>query len=261
MNDETRDAIDLLDFVTRSASRVQILETLLEADAASRAELQSAVDVVRTTLQRNLDGLAERGLIRERDRQYEITPTGILVASGVRDSLALAAPATRLRPVLERIPVSELDLDPELLTDATVVEATTANPYAPVKRHEMRMAETDHARLVLPAVGADPVETAQETASEGAVHELIVTPDVVETMRTDPSFEEHAKSMIDTATVTMSLFDGEIPYYLGILDDIVEIGVHDESGLPTALLESTNPAVREWAIERFEEYQRRSDPL
>ena len=66
MADRRGEAIGTLEFVARSPSRVLILETLAEEGVASRESLAAEVDVVRTTLQRSLQGLADRGLIRER---------------------------------------------------------------------------------------------------------------------------------------------------------------------------------------------------
>lgn len=259
MDDGTREAIETIEFVTRSTCRVRILETLSDAEHASKDELRADADVVRTTLQRNIDALVERGLIRERDRAFEITPAGSLVASGIGAALSSVEPAARLRPVLERLPPSTLAFDLDRLADATIVEATTANPYAPVERHRERVAETDRVRALLPAVGADAAKAARESAVDGGRHDLVVTPSVAEALTTDPAIAEHVEALPET--VTVSRYDEEIPFYLGVLDDVVEIGVNDGNGLPTALLSSTDPRVREWAIERFEAYRERAEQL
>lgn len=253
-----REAVETVEFVVRSRCRIRILDALRGGESASREELAAEVDVVRTTLQRNLEALAEQGLIRDRPDGYEITPSGALVASGVGDALALADSAVRLQPVLERLPTAALEFDLERLVDATVVEATTANPYAPVTHHQRRLTETDHARLLLPATGAKPIETAREAAEAGTVHELVVTPSVAEALRTDPAISEQYEALADSENVSVSVCEAGVPFYLGILDDVVQIGVHDENGVPTALLESSDPELREWAVGTFEEFERRS---
>ncbi|MGQ3413460.1 helix-turn-helix transcriptional regulator [Natrinema sp. LN54] len=252
MTDRTGDAIETLEYVARSPSRVRILETLSAEGAVSRDALRTEVDVVRTTLQRNLAGLRERGLIRERDRCYELTSAGSLATSGLSTALERVDAAERLRPVLERVPATELAFDTERLVDATVVESTTANPYGPVEYHAASLADAIRARVVLPATGATPLERAREAIESGAVFELIVTESVAETLRTEPSVADPFAAIADADSVTVSVAEREISFYLGIVDDAVQIGVHDESGLPTALLESTDAGVREWAIDRFD---------
>lgn len=261
MGDRNASGIELLEYVARSPCRVWILERLCETGPASRAELQADVDVVRTTLQRNLNGLAERGLVREIDRTYELTSAGSLVASGVCDALELVEPAVELRPVLEQLPTDTFGFDLERLADATVVEATTPNPYAPAERHARRLAGADEIRLLLPVAGGKPVETSREVVEDGMSQELVVTPSVAETLRTEPSIKTQFEEITEIGDVTVSEYDGEIPFFLGIHDEIVQIGVVDGSGMPTALLESTDPTVREWAADCFEEYKQHSERI
>ncbi|WP_222918789.1 transcriptional regulator [Natrinema sp. SYSU A 869] len=258
MGDQTGDAIETLEYVARSPTRVRILETLSEDGAVSRDSLRAEVDVVRTTLQRNLDGLAERGLLRERGRRYGLTSAGALATGAVTTALDRIGVAVRLRPVLERIPAAELEFDLEELVDATVVESTTANPYAPVEHHVASLSGAAHVRALLPATGTKQLERTREAIESGAAFELLVTESVAKTLRTDPSIADTFAAMADEESLSVSVVDAEILFYLGIVDDAVQIGVHDGSGLPTALLESTDTRVREWAISRFETHEERA---
>ncbi|QLG47969.1 helix-turn-helix transcriptional regulator [Natrinema halophilum] len=261
MSDRKGDAIELLEFVARSPCRIRVLETLYETSPVSRESLKDEVDVVRTTLLRNLQGLVDRGLIRERDRYYEITTAGALTAAGVQNALEQVDTAIGLRPVIERIPSNELEFDLERLADATVVEATTANPYGPVDHHAASLAEMEHARLALPATGAKPLEVSQAPIDAGATFELVVTESVAETLQSESLVADEFETIADYDTVSVSVVDTQIPFFLGIIDDSVQIGVHDDSGLPTALLESSDPVVREWAVDRFETLASRSAPV
>ncbi|SEP82675.1 helix-turn-helix transcriptional regulator [Natrinema salaciae] len=258
MSDRTGDAIETLEYVLRSPSRVRVLETLREEGAVSKEVLKAEVDVVRTTLQRTLTGLAERGLIRERERRYELTSAGTLATAGVETALERVGAAVRLRPVLEQLPGEALEFDLTRLDDATVVESTTVNPYAPVEHHAASLADADRARLLLPTISAKPIETARDAIESGAVFELIVTESVAETLRTGSPTAEAFAPVTATDAITVSVTDDVVPFYLGIVDAAVQIGVTDDSGLPTALLESTDAALRTWAIDRFDAFDRRS---
>ena len=261
MADRRGEAIGTLEFVARSPSRISILETLAEDGIASRDSLAAEVDVVRTTLQRSLQGLTDRGLIRERNRQYELTAAGALVTSGLSAALEGVGAATRLKPVLERLPAETFEFDIERLADATVVESTTATPYAPVERHAASLADAKHARLLLPAVGTKPIETTQDALETGATVELVVTTSIAETLRTASPIAEQFMAVVDSDGFSVSVAPAEIEFYLGIVDETVQIGVHDESGVPAALLESTDDRVRHWAIDRFDAFKRRARPF
>lgn len=257
------DPLATVEFIVRSPVRVRILECLLERGRQTRRELQAELDVVRTTVQRNLDSLEERELILAVDDGYEISLGGEMVSNELHTLTETVAFVAEAGPVLGQLAAKlpEFDPDPQWLTDATVVEATTANPYAPVEKHAETMAEAEHARLVLPATGANPLETARERVVEEAYHEAIVTPDVAETLREEPEFSETFEAMVEAGSVAVHRYDGEIPCYLGVLDDVVQFGVQDETGIPRALLETTHPEVLEWAIERFESYRDAAERL
>jgi len=179
----------------------------------------------------------------------------------ILETLERVGAATRLEPVLERLPAETFEFDIERLADATVVESTTTNPYAPVDRHAASLADAKHARLLLPAVGTKPIETTQDALESGATVELIVTTSIAETLRTASPIAEQFMAVVDSDGFSVSVAPEEIEFYLGIVDDTVQIGVHDESGVPTALLGSTDDRVRQWAIDRFDAFQRRAGPF
>ncbi|OLZ40654.1 hypothetical protein A6E15_06450 [Natrinema saccharevitans] len=256
MSDRTDAAVETLEFVTRSPSRVRILERLDAEGTVSRDALSAEVGVVRTTLSRSLSALVDRGLVRERGNRYEITAAGSLVAEGVAAALERTDAAVRLRPVLERLDEEWLGVDPARLIDATVVEATTANPYAPVTRHAATLAEADRVRAVLPATGVEPLEASREAIADGAVFEVLLAEPVAESVRADPALTDAFATILDEPSVSVGIVDESVPFYLGVVDRTVQFGVHDDSGLPTALLESTDDRVRERALERFDALKR-----
>lgn len=261
MSERTQTAVETLEFVTRSPSRVRVLERLDAEGAVSRDALSAEVDVVRTTLSRSLSALADRGLIRERGQRYEITAAGSLVAEGLTAALERTDAAIRLRPVLERLDEEWLGVDPDRLTDAKVIEATTANPYAPVTHHAATLAEAERVRAVLPATGVDPLETSREAIDDGAAFDLLLAESVAESVRTDRALADAFASIVDRPSVSVSVVDRDVPVYLGVVDRTVQIGVHDDTGLPAALLESTDDRVREWALERFDALRREARPF
>lgn len=55
--------------------------------------------------------------------------------------------------------------------------------------------------------------------------------------------------------------DDEVPFCLGIVDGLVQIGVEDDEGVPRALAESSSDELREWARERFAAFEQRASEL
>jgi hypothetical protein len=67
--------------------------------------------------------------------------------------------------------------------------------------------------------------------------------------------------MLATDRFDLSVYDGEVPYYLGVLDETVQIGVEDENGMPRALLETDVEGLGEWASDTYAQYRERSTPF
>jgi predicted transcriptional regulator len=260
------DDIEALAFLAGSRARVRLLEELAAArtdggETLSREDLRERLDAARTTITRNLEALIDRGWVRETEGRYVATPAGQLVVGAFGEAAATVAAADRLAPFLRWFPVEDVDLDPGALADASVWAPDRADPYAMVNRHVDTLREAARFRGILPLVGLHAFEALHERVVEGdAVHEVVVTPAVAETLRTG----DYAGLFADLRACdrfAAYVYDGEIPYYLGLIDEReVEIGV-DEDGTPRALLRSEAPEVREWAEAVYERYRAPARPI
>lgn len=254
-------AVDTIAFLAGSEQRAAIIATLRRAGPLTRSELADRCDAARVTVSRNLEQLRERDLAVTEGGEHHLTPVGKLLAEEFCSFLETVETAGELAPVLRHVPPDEFDLDPRALTDADVTVATRSNPYAPVDRHERTLANAGEARLLLPAAGIRPVETSADrvVAGELAV-EMVVSGAVAATLG-DEEFAEHVERMFDAGGISLAVYDGGIPYYLGLVDGTVQLGVDDESGVPQALLESDAEDVREWAEDRYRTHRSAADAL
>lgn len=251
--------LEVIEFVVRSECRVDILELLAADGPVPKRELRDLVDGVRTTLQRNLDALAGRDLVQRTDDGYEITIVGRSIAEELGELRSVTARALEVGAVTRHLPESTLGIELDELEDPTVFEATTANPYLPVEKHRERLADAERARLVLPATAARSLETAESAIADGSYHEVVASADVTETLESELS--DPFETMVASGTCDYYRYDGDVEFYLGVLDDVVQIGVHNDAGMPQALLESEANSLRTWAIERFESYRQESEPI
>jgi len=254
------DAVDHIAFLAGSEPRAAVLAALSREDGLSRDDLVERCGAARVTVNRNLEQLGDRGLVASRDGGWRLTPLGELLAT---DFLALAETVEtgeELAPVLRRLPGGEFDLDPAALAGAKVTASTAANPYAPVQRHEETLLAADRARLVLPAVSPRLVEETGERLRTGALEmEIVASAAVAETFRTE--IVDAVSALAGAGALELLEYGGRVPFYLGLVDDGVQVGVADEEGIPRALAETGDETVRSWAESTYESYRSGASPF
>lgn len=251
-----------VEYLARSAARVEIVRALREGGELSRRDLREAVSASRSAVQRGVDGLVEKGWVRADGRTYELSAVGRLVAEDFERLLETAGLAQRLEPITEWLDDRELDFDLRALADATVTTATDGDPYAPVTRHLAGVEATETFRALLPSTGIQPLRRMRKCLVEETdrSHALIVDRGVAETLRSD-EFRPVVEEVLATGRCEIRVLDGEFDHYLGLLDGGVQIGIEDDDGIPRALVETDRESVRSWAERRFERAHAESDPL
>ncbi len=256
------DSLEEIAFLSRSPVRVELLHRIERKQAPTCRDLRDDIDASRTTIQRNLKALVDKGWIEKSDNVYICTFTGNLLCSAITELADSIETLHRLEPILEHVSRSDLDLNIQQLHNAKITVATPSNPYAPVNRHVEALQTAHDFRLSTAVVGRDAFEQVwEQTVQNGCDGELVLTNDAFEIVRSDSSYADLYRELLDVDNVELSVYDGDLPYYLGIVDDIVQVGVEDETGVPKALLESDSPAVREWAIAKHETYRCESEPI
>ncbi|MFC4988474.1 helix-turn-helix transcriptional regulator [Saliphagus infecundisoli] len=234
--------------------RWEVVDSLREEPKDKRA-LVGDVDCSRSTVDRAVRELESIGVVEYREGDHGVTPLGETVASGLEALVETVERRIELEPFLEWIPEGEFDLGLEHLSGAELWVPEPGDPWAMVNRHVAALEAADDVRCVLPLTGLHAYEAVYEGVVAGGRAELIVSPDVARTFRTDPAYADMTAELATTGRYRLSRYDGSIPYFVGLLDDIVQIGV-DEAGEPRALLETTDPEARRWAEGEIEAYER-----
>ncbi|WP_435180696.1 helix-turn-helix transcriptional regulator [Halorussus sp. AFM4] len=250
-----------IEFLARSAVRVEVMDALRREGELSRTELRDRIDASRTTVQRNLEALEDRGWVRSRGRAYSLATCGELIADEFTGFRETVSAAEHLQPVLKWLDRSDLDLDLRLLSDATVVTASQGDPWAMVNRHVKRLEEAETVRAILPLVGLHAMEVTRDRILDGSARiEFIGTSSVIDTLRNSSDYRPIYDDLLGSDRFELYATDEEVRYYLGVLDDIVQIGV-DEDGEPRALLETENSEVHRWARDTYAEHLSRARPV
>lgn len=260
--DDDSEALSHVAFLARSATRVRVLELLSNEGPTTRRELRERIDASRSTLTRTLSAMEERSWIGPNGHEYRLTPAGTVVADGFLDLIERIEATEELSEFLRWFPIEEFDLDPTDLAPAEVTVSRDGNPYAPSRRQTEALTETEEFRSLLPIIDRDGAAVARDRMVNGDLDaEVTVSPAVVETI-TDEEFAELFDEPLGTDRLTVYAADRELPFYLALLDEgRVHLGVDDDDGFPRALLETDDPAVREWAERTYRRYRDAADEM
>lgn len=256
------DVIGDVEHLLRSPTRVRVLRLLADRGTVHRDALKAEFDVARTTLQRNLDALEDRGWVRNTGVEYRISPCGRLVARALGDVLDTTLTAVRVQEVLQWVPASDLDLDVGHLDGAEVVRSAPADPFAPVTRYAEALHAADRARVVVTAANLQAVaDVAEHAPDDGVAWDLVVTGDGVDAIRAADRHESTLSTLAGAGAVNLRIADETVPFYLGLLDGTVHLGAADDDGIPRGLLVSASGPLREWATGTFERVWEAADPF
>lgn len=255
-------ALDRIEFVTRSPARVRTLAALRDAERLTRADLKARLDASRTTVGRNLEALCERGLVAEIGTDYTLTRAGEVIATNLLDLAGTIGIARELEPFLRWVPDGALDIDLREFADAEVIVAKPGDPWAMIN-HQVQSIKTidDGSWGFLPFTGLHATEANHKrVVDHGAEGELVLTPEIAGIHFSDPNYAPLTEEIVETGRFEYFRYDGDLPYALVEIDGVIQIVVAD-GDQPRAMVESDAAPVREWAEEKYESYKRQSEPI
>ncbi|MFC4989379.1 helix-turn-helix transcriptional regulator [Saliphagus infecundisoli] len=254
-------ALDDIEFLARSPSRVTALEMLAE-HPRSRDELQMLTGASPSTVGRMLRAFEERHWIRRDGHQYTATSLGAFVATQFEDLTEQIEAERTLREVWQWLPSEDDGFTIEMGADATITIADINDPYQPVNRFVSLLRETDQFRFV----GFDValLEPCRDDLAErilgGMEAEIIDPPSIANYILT--TYPKHCADPLASGNLTVWLHDDLPPYGISLFDDRIGIsGYNQESGTVHVFLDTDHPMAREWAQSIYEEYLRDARPL
>jgi predicted transcriptional regulator len=225
-----------------------------------KRELVASLGCSRSTIDRGVRELETLGVLTYENGVYRTTAAGEITTEALIDFVALVAVLDEFEEVLRWIPREAFDLDPRHLADAELLVPEPGNPYAMIDRHTRVLHEATTVRVLLLLTGLHAHEAAHNAVvNNGADCEIVCTPSVVETFRS-PAFVDLSNEMAETGRHHIYVSRETIPYFVGVFDETVQIGV-DRRGVPQALVETDSEEVREWANGVIDGYKRRATPL
>lgn len=261
------DALDDVAFLTRSANRVRILDAL-RSSPASRSALADRTDVSRTTLDRIVNEFEDRGWAKRRDDgAYGSTVTGEALMEALDPTLDAVVAVRRLGDAIAWLPRDEHPIGLEHFSDARVRQPESDDPVETGQYFADLVREIDSLTVLSEWVPPEVLSrTIHAQIMAGDLDgEFLSTGRVFERIASVPSRLERWEEMLSGGASTW-IVDGSVPCNLFVFDETVLIkasgpGAREESyGVP---IESTNPRVREWALDVVDSYRQdatRVDP-
>ncbi|ODR82664.1 hypothetical protein BG842_15565 [Haladaptatus sp. W1] len=241
--------------------RIEILNAVRNGPVDKRS-LVEELDSSRSTVDRGVRELEVNDLLAFTSDGYELTTYGRFAVREYRRLERYVTTLERLKPFLDWLNPDRFDLDLYALADAELVLATRTNPYATVNRHIDAIKAADTARFLLPVVGKHALETSwQRIRDDDVAYELIVGDGCARTLQSSPQYAELFDKTCQSDCLDVRVTDRDVPFYLGLFDTVVQIGVEDDDGMPRALVESSSTDVRDWAERTYETFRATSDVL
>ena len=233
----------LIDETETLIRRLDVLERLCESPMHVR-DLVEETGQSRATINRASNELEAVGLLVRGDDGLEATTAGRLARDRLNTFLSEFEDILTAETVLDSLP-SEADITSEFVAGCEAILAAEPAPYRPVERIYDDLTETTHYRALLPALeDSRHVRLLYEhVVTEGNPAELVVTPEVFETLR-----EEFPRQLAVLATEErFSVLVGSLPPFgLGLLggESGVDPALGGESGVdPTARATTVHVAV------------------
>jgi len=244
-------ALDEIAFLANSENRVAVLR-LLVAEPLNHDEIRDRIGASRVTTARILREMEERDWVARSGQECAITPTGEWVCGAFTRLVDEVEAERRLREPLQWLPPDLLTFDVKRLRDAEIVVLEESDATAIIRRILEIRRESDRIRGLTRTVAPVFIETDWESTVHGDTQlDMVVTPDVLDTVRSHPTAAEQLREMLEEPDVHVSVYE-DVPISVGIYDGEVGIDLTDEQGVVKAGLVTENEAVREWAVDLFE---------
>lgn len=253
--------IEDLDYLSRSPSRIRVLERLHEAPR-SRHDLKEAVDASRTTLSRMLADFEDREWITRTDGRYRTTPEGDVVASEVGRLLRNMNVAEQLDGQLRWLPVDEFDFDLHRLQDAEVATLHWNDP-ASIRQLAGTLEGADRVKSIAAAVSRDVIDVLQAvTVEQSARYEGILAPAAIDIVRDHPELRRQLEQILASERTTIYEYRGDEPLWMVMLiDDTASICNHNSDSPHMEALLSDDEAFYAWCESYFDSVLAEAEPL
>lgn len=252
-------------YLSRSANRIEILESLRERPG-SRRDLAERTDTSRTTLDRIVNELEERGWAeRTTDGAYVATAAGAHLMAQFTPFIEAVAAVRRLGEAVAWLPTDDLSIGLEHFSDASVLRPEHDDPVETVDYMLDLFQETTSFRGLTHFAPPAPLSNAMRDriAAGRMTAEFVLTDDLIDYLRDQPERRTRWRDILNWEAEVFQV-QGPIPCNLWIFDDRILIkksgpeGVQETYGVPIV---SENETVQSWAHDLIDQWRSEATPV
>lgn len=253
----------IVEFLCQSENRVAVLRALADGGRQDRYALEECVDATRRTILRTVNALAERGFVEETDEGIGLTALGRHVVTHYERLIDELALEPDVEGFLAAVPADAIDVDLERLRTGEVTAAAPGSPFAPLDRSLELRADASEIRELAPGIERRSVEQLAErvTEDDDLTVEIVVTEDVLAAVDDGAPYGDAHETVLAADAVDMAVHPGPFEVAVGIADEVVFLVAENGDGQPSAILESDDPVVRQWATAVVDRYRDEARPL
>jgi predicted transcriptional regulator len=258
-------ALEDIAYLSRSANRVVILDGLTEGQY-SRGTLANRTGVSRTTLDRIVNELEERGWIeRTTEGDYSATAHGRLLMRRFGPFLESVEALHRLDDALTWLPADDLDIGLEHFSDAVVRRPESEDPAEAIDFFDELLSNTSEFRVLSDLAPPELLgQTVAERVTSGRMTmDGVITDALFEYLDSTPERAIRWGRLVEAGS-GLYRHEGPIPCNLWIFDERVLIKksgpgpINEAYGVPIV---SENDTVRSWAHDLIDEWMEAASPI
>ena len=241
------------------ARRACVIEHLLE-DHADKRELEAALDVSRTTIDRAVSSLSDAECIVCRDGKWEVTLLGQLACEEYEQLTARYEGLTAAQPLLLHLP-PETPLDVRLLVDAEIVLAEPPAPRAPTAQLKDLLQHSDQIKGLSSIVLPEYVPLLHHHIVERETDtDLILDVELVEYLWA--SYPDKMSAVLGTDNGMVWWIEQKPPFGFVLIDEaVVWFAVYDEDGGLKGTIVNESDAAVTWATDVFHSYRQQAEQV
>lgn len=257
---QTNGTWECVECLSNSFQRVRVLAALTDASADLR-ELMDGLDIPRTSLQRNLSVLEQRGWIKRVSPGYTTTTRGSLLTNVFIEMLERIQRIETLTPFLDEVNLSAA-VDIDQLDEFLVTVPRPRRPHAPIIRLLDIFETAEQMRAFSPVVAGLLAKRYYRPSEITGDHEFILSKNAIDARRrpnTDEWRDEIA--MEQEIHIEIRVADDEFPYGLFVCEDTVALAAYNNTGRMQALIESESDESIRWGEQIYAMAKRQSQPL
>jgi len=249
------------EILTTAIKRMPVLSALADRPH-HRKELQSELELSKTTCHRIVRTFDERGLLRRTDSGYELTTLGEVLHDRVGEFDATVRTAYRIQPLIAAFDRAGIEFDIDPFLDARVTEPEPGNPYPFADRTMdlFRQSETlrivDCNQLVPPLYVEKMLEIAIQTGMAG---EFVVTEEIA--LGSVREFPDLQRQVAEGDAAGEYLVHDDITFGMAIYDDHLDLRAYDEeTGTPVIYVDTDDSGAIKWARDVYDRYYEEATP-